>query len=194
MLEIVGTLIFILNDIGFIYTKSAPSWLALDYGGRIIVLGMIAYKLKNGSLSLERLGIQKLDFHTYVTYTFFMTLIGLFLILYIEDLIYSGGFLKFPEIKNQALFLFDLTFGITLVALSEELLFRGLIYNRLKKHKILLSSILFGLIHWGAGLDAVVIAIPIGMMFAYSYKDSGSILPALSAHFLIDFFLFSGLI
>ena len=194
MLEIIATLIFVLNDFGFIYTKTPLSWLLFDYSCRIVVLGLIYYGYKKSLFTPIYIGLNPLPKKEFFLHTIVLTIVSLFLFEYVIDYIYSGGFLEFPEIKNNTLFIFDLTIGIALVALSEELLFRGLIYNRLTKHKVLFSSILFGLIHWGSGFDSVVIATIIGVLFALSYKKTGSIYPAIAAHYLIDFILFSEII
>ena len=194
MLEIIGTLIFILNDFGFIYTKTPISWLLFDYSCRVIVLGLIYYGYKKSLFTPTYIGLNPLPKQEFFIHTFILTAISLLLFEYVIDYIYSGGFLDFPEITNNYLFVFDLTVGIALVALSEELLFRGLIYNRLPRYKILISSILFGLIHWGSGFDSVLIATIIGVLFALSYKKTGSLYPAITAHFLVDFILFSEII
>lgn len=57
---------------------------------------------------------------------------------------------------------FDLTVGLILVSISEEFVFRGVAYAALKRHNlsnvaiILVSSILFGLIHLGDGLSGII--------------------------------------
>ena len=73
--------------------------------------------------------------------------------------------------------------------LAEEFLFRGIILNKLKpfgiNFAIFTSSLLFGLMH--GNLVQTPFAFVVGMAFAYVTVKSGSILPSIISHFLINF-------
>ena len=79
---------------------------------------------------------------------------------------------------------------ITLVIVApvaEELLFRGYLFGKLRKHaplwaSILITSVLFGLVHmqWNVGLDVFVLSIVLCLLRVMS----GSIWPAILLHML----------
>ncbi len=62
-----------------------------------------------------------------------------------------------PIGTDSPLYMLDMTFGLALVAISEEVIFRGLTFTALKKRSysipkiFLISAIIFGLIHWSQG-------------------------------------------
>jgi membrane protease YdiL (CAAX protease family) len=82
----------------------------------------------------------------------------------------------------------------------EETMFRGVIYNTLRKHgrffAILFSSFLFGLAHMlnlFTGVDIRVALLDVlgtfgfGLVFAAAYEYTGTLLPLIVVHALIDF-------
>lgn len=78
--------------------------------------------------------------------------------------------------------------------LIEEIFFRGFAYGGLVGRlplwwALFASGLLFGLVHTGS-VDSFYTILPpvtvIGMMFAWSFSYSGSILPAMGAHFLFN--------
>lgn len=75
-----------------------------------------------------------------------------------------------------------------LPAVVEEFIFRGLIFNGYKKRNpfvaILLSSALFGLIHMN--INQFSYAFVIGVVFALLVYATGSLVPSIFAHFLIN--------
>jgi len=78
---------------------------------------------------------------------------------------------------------------VILVPVSEEILFRGMAYTTLKDRfgvhgGILLSTLLFSLLH-----QMVFYFVPIflmGLAFAYVYERTGSLLPSIFSHALIN--------
>ena len=90
--------------------------------------------------------------------------------------------------------------SMALVGFAEELLFRGFLFKAMLKDgsvktAIIVSSVTFGLGHimnlfTGQDLvdtlNQVVFAIAVGFVFTFSYYKSGSLLPAILAHSLID--------
>lgn len=74
----------------------------------------------------------------------------------------------------------------------EEMTFRGLIMTKLRKEfsapiSILISALLFGIIHFMAGgLVTVIHAFLGGLIFALSYEKTKSILPTIVAHFFAN--------
>ena len=75
-----------------------------------------------------------------------------------------------------------------LPAVVEEFIFRGLIFNGYKRRNplmaILLSAMLFGLIHMN--LNQFSYAFVIGIIFGLMAYATGSLLPSIMAHFIIN--------
>ncbi|MWB96431.1 CPBP family intramembrane metalloprotease [Flavobacterium sp. GA093] len=95
--------------------------------------------------------------------------------------------------KSNFLLLF---FTCVTAGITEELIFRGYLLPRLEllfKNRtlaIILSSILFGLLHFGYGtLFNIVGPIVIGLVFALQYEKYRNIKIVILCHFLWDLFL-----
>jgi len=97
----------------------------------------------------------------------------------------------FPENITDAIFPLLFFTAVILVPVSEEILFRGMAYTVLKKkfgvnRGILLSALLFSLLH-----QMVFYFVPIflmGIVFAYVYEKTKSLLPSILSHALINLF------
>ncbi len=103
----------------------------------------------------------------------------------------------FPRLEEGSFLYFDLTVGLVLVALSEEIVFRYL-FAKLWQHRdwstatlYIASSIAFGLLHLPQGLALVAFAMVTGFMFMFFYRFSRSLWPVVIVHYLINFVLFS---
>ena len=59
---------------------------------------------------------------------------------------------------------------------------------------VALSSTAFGLIHWSAGLHAVLITAVIGALFMTVYARTRRVAPIIGAHFVVNFVDFAGVV
>jgi membrane protease YdiL (CAAX protease family) len=89
----------------------------------------------------------------------------------------------------------DLTFGLLLVAIHEEVLFRRVARAVFRPWgdraaMIATSSVIFGLFHWWTGLLNMIVATLIGAFLMLLYRRAGALWPAVLAHYLIDFWAF----
>jgi membrane protease YdiL (CAAX protease family) len=109
-----------------------------------------------------------------------------------------GQFGTIPFISPPWLRLVDCYGGLALVAVSEELVFRGAlpaIMQRIGASPVaawLMSSALFGLAHWSFGPGLAVQTAVIGAVFGLMVQFSRSLGPVIIAHFLVDFVEFYG--
>ena len=79
----------------------------------------------------------------------------------------------------------------------EEILYRGLMYNKLKEISnafigVLISSILFALLHipkYGFGINTFFLFL-VGILFAYCYEKSNNIYVPIFVHSINNFFIF----
>jgi membrane protease YdiL (CAAX protease family) len=92
---------------------------------------------------------------------------------------------------------FDLVFGLALVAASEEIIFRRYLREALHPYvgggtfALLATSILFGAYHWWAGLGNVLLATMIGSLLMLMLRRSGTLWPVVLAHYLVDLLAFA---
>lgn len=90
-------------------------------------------------------------------------------------------------VNNNPLWL-NLMLIALLPAVVEEFIFRGLIFNGYKRRNpfmaILLSAMLFGLIHMN--LNQFSYAFVIGVIFGFMAYATGSLLPSILSHFIIN--------
>ncbi|MAN79367.1 MAG: hypothetical protein CMF64_03120 [Magnetovibrio sp.] len=104
---------------------------------------------------------------------------------------------SFPPLENEAWQAVDLTFGLVLVAASEELVFRRLWADWWKARGggtaglYMGSSLVFGLLHLPQGLADTAIAVVWGILLMYLYRRSHSLALVILVHFLVDLWYFS---
>jgi len=192
---------FYLNDFANIFVDDFALWLVIDY---VLVKGFVLAcawgMLSRGVLSWPDLGFVKLKAKQFLAWTLAMTAVGLVLDQYAYDYLAwlpswkLGGY---PGEPGSWLYTFDLWFGLTLVAVTEEFVFRGLAWNALRPRlglaaTYLATSLAFGLIHWSLGLPAIISTALIGAAFMVCVQKTGSILPTLVAHFVVNLVYFGG--
>jgi membrane protease YdiL (CAAX protease family) len=103
----------------------------------------------------------------------------------------------FPPPDSRLLHAVDLLVGLSLVAATEELAFRAPLLLAARERRVArlpalaANAVLFGLIHWSQGLDNVASGALSGLAFGVSALATGSLWPALLAHYLVDLWHFA---
>ena len=83
-------------------------------------------------------------------------------------------------------------FGLGLVALNEEIVFRRCARHLLQSYLddgyalVLATSFLFGAYHWWTGFGNIGAAVVIGGLLMMLYRRSGALWPAVLGHYLSD--------
>lgn len=202
LLPLYGLLVlpFFLNDLGFMAAKTAPQWLAADYGSKLVALALI--------LAIPGLRRLARDWGDTATPLWMLALAavasaGLIVaefrgfedrlnVLWPESILY-----RFPRIESDGLRIFDLTIGLALTAVVEELVFRRLFTDivgpvfRSEWAMVGASALLFGAIHWSAGIGSVVCAVLAGVVLMVLMRRSGSLWQPVVAHYLTNLTLFT---
>jgi membrane protease YdiL (CAAX protease family) len=86
------------------------------------------------------------------------------------------------------------------VGICEELVFRGYLHTLLRRFTrkrwliLLLSSVVFGLIHWSLGFHAILTTALIGAVFMGAYLITAALPAIMLAHFAINFIDFAGVV
>ena len=91
--------------------------------------------------------------------------------------------------------------NLFLVAIAEEVFFRGFIQRRLHEYfrfksggflALLITSILFGLAHFQGGVLYMILSFIAGLFYGGAYLFSGRIESAILTHFMLNFIHFMG--
>jgi len=190
------TLLFGLNDVGFIWATTAAQWLGVDYVTKVLVIALIMAHPAARRAVLRGAAWPR---------PMWLAVIGMVAItvLSIAGLAWidAQGFdattalQSFPRIDQTWLVVFDLTVGLALTAVAEELVFRRLYLDtfaaRLPTLPLyVVSAGLFAAVHWSIGVGTVAGTFVIGMMLLWLTRRTGSVLPAIAAHYVINLVLF----
>ncbi|MFH1428882.1 MAG: CPBP family intramembrane glutamic endopeptidase, partial [Candidatus Margulisiibacteriota bacterium] len=180
---------FYLNDISNIYVKDWRWWVFIDYVSvKLFPLIVVTLLIINKKMKAEELGLKLQPIMPFITVFLMVTFIGTLIDQNAYKLIaqfpgyHSLG--NMPIIKSSAWNWADLTVGLLMVGIFEELVFRGFMcayLNRYTKNRfaiVLISSLAFGLIHWSGGLHVVLVTSVIGAVFMIAYLKTRS-LPAI---------------
>ena len=188
-----------LNDFAFLAAKTAPQWLAADYSSRLVTLGVIAlvpafrrYILASFRLPrriLESLGLAALCVGAIVA-------VDLVVTAPLDAAFPQTKLVTFPAINSTFLYRLDMTFGLALVAVSEEVAYRGVtrqVIGRFANRAVLIlvSSLVFALIHWSSGLGTIATAFIAGVILMALFLRTGSLVPPIVAHYAVDAILFA---
>jgi uncharacterized protein len=176
-----------------LHQHQAASWLLWDYAGRIAALTVLA-ALPSARVAAFRIGKRQISLFE--------------IVLWIVGICLLGSFGQWPRNLINAAFpatvigvyphptgwlnAFDLVFGLALVAVSEEIIFRQYIRQAFGNgiFALLTASVLFGAYHWWAGLGNVLLATTIGGFLMLMLRRSGALWPVVLAHYLVDLIVF----
>jgi membrane protease YdiL (CAAX protease family) len=175
----------------------AAAWLARDYGMRLTTLAVLAIDPRVRAAVFRRKRL-KISLAVVICWSFW--LIPLTFLMQIGGRIYGAylpdfrvGFYPRPD---GWLNLFDLTFGIALVALHEELVFRRAVPHALAhlgdgKMLIVVSALVFGAFHWWTGIPNMAYATAFGVLAMLIYRRAGALWPVMVMHYLADLWAFT---
>lgn len=190
---------FYLNDFLLIGAQDANTVLAIDYGSRVISL-VILFSVS----ALRSPVFASLRMPPRIWESIGWVLVCTAVVAGVHA--FAGGLISglaphldlfdFPPIKDNFIRWLDLTLGLALVAISEELIFRSALGSLLRRMAfspvavMWISAVLFAAIHWSGGLGVIATALVAGLLFMWVYQRLGSVIPLITAHFLVDFLLF----
>jgi membrane protease YdiL (CAAX protease family) len=193
--------IFLLNDFLFMRAEGYAAWLLIDYGSRLLAVGIVLALMQRKISRAAEFGLTGIPFLPGLAWLLFLTATGILIDQvgwrFLEQHLPYTQLAAMPKIKSPFVNIFDLIFGITLVAVSEEIVFRGYCFTALHERLspralVALSAVLFGMIHWSQGLHAVLSAALWGILPMVSMIRTRSIIPAVLAHYITDLVSFGG--
>ncbi len=196
---------FYLNDFASIYVDDWRWWLAIDYlGVKALPLALAWWLIASDRASRDELGLGSDDTARAIVAFAVAAIAGT--LIDQNGYVLLGGMPGYsplggmPAITSAAWNWIDLTVGLLLVGFVEELVFRAAAYRVLSRYTrsptviVVVSAILFGLIHWSLGLHVVVVASVIGAVFMIVYLRTRRLLPIALAHFVVNFVDFAGVV
>lgn len=196
---------FYLNDFASIYVKDWRWWLAIDYMAvKLFPLAVVAAVIASRKMRPAEFGLTGQGALPFVA-TFFVaalagTLIDQNAYALLKNLPGYGPLGAMPEIRSGAWNRFDLSAGLLLVGVVEELVFRAYACTVISRYTtrpaaiVAISAIAFGLIHWSQGMDTVLVSAIVGAVFMVIYLSTRSAPALMLAHFAVDFIDFAGVI
>lgn len=196
---------FFLNDFASIYVKKWQLWLFIDYVSvKLFPLAIAFWLIYSKKMDAAAFGLKPQPLITGVVVFFVVGLVGTVIDQNAYRLLEKlpgypplGGM---PEIQSAVWNWVDLTIGLLLVGICEELVFRGYLHTFISRYTenvyviVIVSSAAFGLIHWSLGLHAVLITATVGAILMIAYLMTRSLPAIMLAHFAINFIDFSGVI
>lgn len=196
---------FYLNDFASIFIKDWRLWLFIDYVGvKLFPFVVTLWLIRSKKMRPAEFGLTTQSVPSFLVVFLIVALFGTVidqngyqLIAKLPGYSYLGGM---PVIRSLAWNWIDLTLGLLLVGVVEELVFRGYMHTFLSRFTesssaiVAISSVAFGLIHWSLGLHAVLITSIIGALFMIAYLRTRALPPIMLAHFAINFIDFAGVV
>ena len=196
---------FYLNDFSNIYVTDWRLWVFIDYTSvKLLPFVVVTWLIITRRMSLSDFGLTKQPAIIFIAVFLIGTLSVIFIMqngcLILQWLPGSPLLGKIPEIESPLWRWIDLTIGLLMVGVFEELVFRGYLYTFISRYTwrpsiiIAVSAIAFGLIHWSDGLHIVVLTALAGAVFMLLYLQTLSLPAIMAAHFMVDFIAYAGII
>lgn len=156
------TLPFLLNDFSNIFVSDYRVWLIIDYVFvKAFPIAVVLYLLRTNKLVFSDLGFRHIRLSRFLIWTFAMTVVGIILdqagSRFFARLLPDTRLGGMPHITDPLVNQVDLYIGLALVAVVEEVIFRGLYFTVLSLHigsravVFLVCALAFGypLVTWG---------------------------------------------
>ena len=196
---------FYLNDFANIYVKNWRWWLFIDYVGvKLFPFLVVFWLIHSKKIRASEFGLTTQTIPSLLVVFLVVALVGTTIDQNGYQIVaklpgYSplGGM---PAISNPVWNWIDLTFGLFMVGIFEELVFRGYMHTFMSRYTrnsfaiVVISAVAFGLIHWSLGLHDVLITSIIGAVFMIAYLRTRSLPAIVLAHFAVNFIDFAGII
>jgi membrane protease YdiL (CAAX protease family) len=194
---------FFINDFYFFYFENNPALVALlDNIQRVLILffcyvlfGRSGLRLSS-SLAPKEKRDKILDCFVFPLLIAIVFVIFNFTFIFFSPTEWIEGF-RFTRISNPFYRWLDLTLGLALVAISEELIFRRHVYSyfasliKIDFIANIIQAVLFGLMHWGSGVSSVICGFVFGLIAGVFYDQKKYLLPVIILHFLVNFIIYT---
>lgn len=192
---------FYLNDLLFHQRQGDyPQFITVVYLANVISLGAAAFGIQKKSLSPSDLGLRPIARRPFIFWSVGLSIVGILIDRYLGatllyPLLKGWAYFEFPAYPNAYWRWFDLTFGLLLGIVAEEVVFRGALLTALRRRYSsfiagLISMLLFAGIHWGSGPHSLINSLVWALLPTICVIRYCSIYPTLVAHFMTNFVAF----
>ncbi|MEQ8442441.1 MAG: CPBP family intramembrane glutamic endopeptidase [Alphaproteobacteria bacterium] len=181
------------------FDEILPSVYHLDYVMRTFLLAAIFLTSPARNIVLARLP-SPVGFGTKTVAAIYMFAIACFIFFFIEKVLFAfigdTAYFHWPVYPSTTLKLFDLTAGLLLVAVTEELVFRKFAFLAFDRYSVspgrtlLYSSLIFAAIHWETGWVNSITAFLFGWLAMTVYMSTRRLWPCILVHYLINLMIF----
>jgi len=196
---------FYLNDFTNMYVKNWRWWLFIDYVGvKLFPFLVVLWLIHSKKMRASEFGLTTQTIPSFLVVFLVVALVGTIIdqngYKLVAKLSGYSPLGAMPAITNPVWNWIDLTFGLFMVGIFEELIFRGYMHTFISRYTrssfaiVVISAVAFGLIHWSLGLHDVLITSTIGAVFMIAYLRTRSLPALMFAHFAVNFIDFAGII
>ena len=196
------TIPFFINEIGYIAYNGTYGVYVVDYVTNAFVI-FICFAWPVSRKIIQEKSPTHARFHYLLLTVFFLPIVGRILYNFIElpfvRITGCYGLFQFGQIDNWQLYWLDLTLGMFLVAISQELVFRKLALSWLLKtgkttfQIVVISACFFSLMHWGSGVGRILYTFGLGVAYMLVYLKLRRLWPLVLAHWIENFIAFGPL-
>ena len=198
----VGVLaVLVTSQIFRLFQTDAILWTLCDYSGRLGALALLWIIPAARKVAYQRQPLRTSWWETILWIIGMVILFSTFCqwVRHAVDAAIPGTKLGSYPILYDWFYIFDLTAGMVLVAVQEEIVFRRCSREVFGARwgqgaiTIFLSSLLFAAYHWTTGLGNMAAVFFFGVYAMLFLRRTGALWPLIVAHALNDFVQFSGL-
>ena len=175
------------------------AWIASDYAGRVGALAVLAIIPAARAVAFQKFRLA-ISWWEVVGWTLAVVLADRFLdgliLKAFGPLLANTRIATYP-VTTGWLHVVDIVFGLALVAVSEEVLFRRCARHVLQPYlgngvaMVVASALLFGAYHWWTGIGNIISVTLIGVILMVFYMRSKALWPVIAAHYVTNVIAFA---
>ena len=191
---------FYINDLFYIRAEGYGEWILADYASKSLALLIVLAPASTRELIFTpqfRRHHWLLAVGFSIVSAYVVVLMISFAETPINDMFPDTILFAFPTIESETIYWIDITFGLALTAVSEEVLYRKLMWHTLRPCigrawlVVVLSCVLFGLAHWSNGLGTVLTTAVAGLVLIALYLKTGRFWAIALAHYVVNVVTFA---
>lgn len=188
-----------LNDLVYLCHPLAWQWLITDWGSKLLSGGLVLLFATTRQLALtpEARGFTVVEGPILALMTMIIGWISLKATPWANAWVPPAAQFAFTAYPSPGIRVIDLSFGLLLTAVVEEVLFRKVVFLALRQAGVkiviasVLSVVLFALCHWSLGLGSCLSALLFGLAAQVIFIRTGRLPPLVAAHWAYDFMWFA---
>ena len=193
----IALFVFTANDVLFWLASGSYAMYAIDYGAKLVMLALMLAAGVHRMADPRPSAPVRLDTWAFwLAFAVVANLVLMFAAARLEEIVPPPQLFIWPKAKDLWLVSFDLSLGLALTAVVEEMMGRRLAWNVLAPRlaqpwgPLVISSVLFGLGHWGQGPWNIASATLGGAALFAAYRRTGSLALVIVAHYLVNLIVF----